>query len=299
VKKQNAICNAMTVDVEDYFQVSAFEKNIDKCDWETIPCRVEENVEKILALFEQKGIKSTFFTLGWIAERYPSMVKKIVDHGHELASHGWEHIRVTQQSREDFKQDVIRTRHLLEDLSGKTVKGYRAASYSICRDNLWALDCLADAGYLYSSSIVPIKHDLYGIPDAPRFAFVAAEERLLEIPITTINIAGRNLNCGGGGWFRLFPYAFSRWAINKVNTTEHQPCIFYFHPWEVDPDQPRVEGASRKARFRHYLNLSKMHSRLTSLIDDFHWGRVDDVFLSKQTNNLENAPWREDETRYS
>jgi polysaccharide deacetylase family protein (PEP-CTERM system associated) len=273
----------MSVDVEDYFQVSAFEKNIDKCDWDNIPCRVEANVEKILALFEDKGIKGTFFTLGWIAERYSPMVRKIVDHGHELASHGWEHVRVTQQDQNAFRQDVVRTRHLLEDLSGKEIKGYRAASYSICKDNLWALDCLADAGYLYSSSIVPIRHDLYGIPDAPRFAFSSAEERLLEIPITTINIAGRNLNCGGGGWFRLFPYAFTRWAINKVNTEEGQPCIFYFHPWEVDPDQPRVQGASRKAKFRHYLNLQKMHHRLGALIDDFHWGRVDDVFLPKQT----------------
>lgn len=283
MKKQNSMRNAMSVDVEDYFQVSAFEKHIEKSDWNSIPCRVEANIERILALFEQKGIKATFFTLGWVAERYPSMVKKIVEHGHELASHGWEHTRVTQQQQQEFSQDIIRTRHLLEDLSGLQIKGYRAASYSICRENLWALDRLADAGYLYSSSIVPIKHDLYGIPDAPRFAFSSAEDRLLEIPISTINIAGRNINCGGGGWFRLFPYRFSRWAINSVNTKDRQPCIFYFHPWEVDPDQPRVESASRKSKFRHYLNLDKMHDRLANLIDDFHWGRVDEVFLSEET----------------
>lgn len=279
IKKQNSMCNAMSVDVEDYFQVSAFEKQIEKSDWNNIPCRVEENIERILALFEQKEIKATFFTLGWVAERYPSMVKKIVENGHELASHGWEHIRVTQQEQDEFRQDITRTKHFLEDLSGKQIKGYRAASYSICSENLWALDCLADASYLYSSSIVPIKHDLYGIPDAPRFAFSSAENRLLEIPISTINIAGRNINCGGGGWFRLFPYSFSRWAINNVNVKDQQPCIFYFHPWEVDPEQPRIESASRKSKFRHYLNLHKMHDRLSNLLDDFHWGRVDDIFL--------------------
>ena len=278
-KKKNSMCNAMSVDVEDYFQVSAFEKQIEKSDWNNIPCRVEENIERILALFEQKEIKATFFTLGWVAERYPSMVKKIVENGHELASHGWEHIRVTQQEQDEFRQDITRTKHFLEDLSGKQIKGYRAASYSICSENLWALDCLADASYLYSSSIVPIKHDLYGIPDAPRFSFSSAGDRLLEIPISTINIAGRNINCGGGGWFRLFPYSFSRWAINNINVKDQQPCIFYFHPWEVDPEQPRVESASRKSKFRHYLNLHKMHDRLANLLDDFHWGRVDDIFL--------------------
>lgn len=274
----------MSVDVEDYFQVSAFEQQIEKSDWDKIPCRVEANIERILELFEIKDIKATFFTLGWIAERYPAMVKKIVEAGHELASHGWEHTRVTQQQQEVFRQDIVRTRHFLEDLSGQQIKGYRAASYSIRQSNLWALDCLADAGYLYSSSIVPIKHDLYGIPDAPRFAFSSAENRLLEIPISTINIAGRNINCGGGGWFRLFPYKFSCWAINNVNTKEQQPCIFYFHPWEIDPTQPRIESASRKSKFRHYLNLHKMHDRLASLIDDFHWGRVDEVFLDKPSS---------------
>jgi len=290
-KKKNSMCNAMSVDVEDYFQVSAFEKQIEKSDWNNIPCRVEENIERILALFEKKEIKATFFTLGWVAERYPSMVKKIVENGHELASHGWEHIRVTQQEQDEFRQDITRTKHFLEDLSGKQIKGYRAASYSICSENLWALDCLADADYLYSSSIVPIKHDLYGIPDAPRFSFSSAEDRLLEIPISTINIAGRNINCGGGGWFRLFPYSFSRWAINNINVKDQRPCIFYFHPWEVDPEQPRIKSASRKSKFRHYLNLHKMHDRLASLLDDFYWGRVDDIFLGagKKNSSIESG----------
>ena len=273
------ITNAMTVDVEDYFQVSAFESCIPKADWDRLPCRVESNVDRILQLFADKRTKATFFTLGWVAERYPAMVRRIVDNGHELASHGWEHVRANTQDRAQFRADVVRTKALLEDLSGARVNGYRAASYSICHANLWALGELADAGYTYSSSIVPIRHDLYGIPDAPRFAFDAAGGRLREIPITTIAVGGRNINCGGGGWFRLFPYAFSRWAIGTVNNGEQQPCIFYFHPWEVDPDQPRVPGASARARFRHYLNLGRMHGRLERLLDDFRWGRVDEVFL--------------------
>lgn len=284
-----SIRNAMSVDVEDYYHVSAFEGCINKKQWNEMPCRIEANMERILALFERKSIKATFFTLGCVAERYPAMVRSIVDQGHELASHGWEHIRVTQQNQQAFTQDITRTRQLLEDLSGQPVIGYRAASYSICEENLWALDCLADAGYQYSSSIVPIRHDHYGIPGAPRFAFPAASNRLLEIPVTTIPVAGRNINCGGGGWFRLFPYSFTRWAIGRVNRKEHQPCIFYFHPWEIDPEQPRVPNAGSKARFRHYLNLHKVHHRLEQLADDFLWGRVDEVFLKgfqqKQTGN--------------
>lgn len=275
------ILNAMTVDVEDYFQVSAFEKHIPKEDWAGIPCRVEANVDKILDLFDQKDIKATFFTLGWIAERYPAMVREIVSNGHELASHGWEHIRVTNQEIADFKDDITKTRTLLEDISGQPIRGYRAASYSIGAKNLWALDVLAEAGYEYSSSIVPISHDLYGMPEAPRFAFQAANGRLLEIPITTITMAKRNINCGGGGWFRLFPYSFTRWALNNVNNKEEQSCIFYFHPWEIDPQQPRQKGIGAKTRFRHYLNLHKMYGRLERLLDDFRWGRIDEVFLKK------------------
>lgn len=271
--------NAMSVDVEDYFQVSAFEKAIPRSQWDSIPCRTEANVDKILALFDEKNIKATFFTLGWMAQRYPEMVKKIVAEGHELASHGWEHTRVTQQNSSQFSEDIINTKNLLEDLGGVAVQGYRAASYSIMSENLWALDCLADAGYKYSSSIVPIHHDLYGIPDAPRFAFRAASDRLLEIPITTLPVLGKNLNCGGGGWFRLFPYGFSKWALKQINKGDNEPGIFYFHPWEVDPEQPRVEQAGWKSRFRHYLNLDKMYGRLAQLIDDFQWGRVDDIFL--------------------
>ena len=276
------VSNAMSVDVEDYFQVSAFEKHVDKQDWESIPCRVEANVDRILALFDSKGVKATFFTLGWVAERYPEMTRRIVAHGHELASHGWEHIRVTNQDPEAFREDVSRTRTLLEDISGKPIRGYRAASYSIGSDNLWAWDILAEAGYQYSSSIVPIRHDLYGMPEASRFPFRVAGDQLLEIPVSTIPIRGKNFNCGGGGWFRLFPYGFSRWALRQVNQKEDQPGIFYFHPWEIDPEQPRLEGLSAKTRFRHYLNLGKMQARLERLMDDFRWDRMDRVFLEKE-----------------
>jgi polysaccharide deacetylase family protein (PEP-CTERM system associated) len=273
------ITNAMTVDVEDYFQVSAFERHVDKADWDNIPCRVEANVERILMLFDRKGIKATFFTLGWIAERYPSMVKRIVKEGHELASHGWEHIRVTNQDPSQFREDVIRTKAFLEELAGQPVRGYRAASYSIGEQNLWALDVLAEAGYQYSSSIVPIHHDLYGMPDASRFAFPAAGGKLLEVPVTTVELGGRNIPCGGGGWFRLFPYAFSRWAMRRVNEKEAQASVFYFHPWEIDPDQPQQQGLSARTRFRHYLNLNRMYQRLEALLDDFNWDRMDRVFL--------------------
>ena len=271
--------NAMTVDVEDYFQVSAFEKLISRNDWDNIESRVESNVDRILELFDEKNIKATFFTLGWIAERHPAMIERIVSNGHELASHGWEHKRVTKQDRESFREDISRTRALLEDLSGQIVKGYRAASYSIGRNNLWALDELAEAGYKYSSSIVPVHHQYYGIPDAPRFAFRASEGRILEIPITTLTLANWNINCSGGGWFRLFPYDFISWAIRQINEQEQQSSVFYFHPWEIDPDQPRPDGLSLKTRFRHYVNLDKMYARLERLSDDFQWGRMDEVFL--------------------
>ncbi len=274
----NGSYNAMSVDVEDYYQVSAFEGVISRDQWADIPSRVEANVDRILALFDRHDTHATFFTLGSLAARFPSMVRRIHDQGHELASHGWEHIRVTQQSRAEFGEDIRRTKCVLEDTIGASVRGYRAASYSIGSTNLWALDELAEAGYCYSSSIVPVKHDLYGMPEASRFPFRAAGERLLEIPVSTVSLLGRNVNCGGGGWFRLFPYAFSRWALKRINEVESQSAIFYFHPWEVDPDQPRVSAAGMKSRFRHYLNLGRMEQRLARLLEDFSWGRVDEVY---------------------
>jgi polysaccharide deacetylase family protein (PEP-CTERM system associated) len=278
-----AVVNAMTVDVEDYFQVSAFESHVEKVAWPSIPCRVEANTERILSLFDSHGVSATFFTLGWVAERFPDLVRKIVDNGHELASHGWEHTRVSAQTPQQFREDVSRTRKLLEDTSGNIVKGYRAASYSIGPGEAWAWNELAEAGYRYSSSIVPIRHDHYGVPDAPRFAFQAIADRLLEVPITTVPLAGRNLNCGGGGWFRLFPYTFSRWALKRVNESEQQAGIFYFHPWEVDPEQPRLGGLDMRTRFRHYLNLHRTYPRLECLLKDFRWGRMDDIFLPGET----------------
>ena len=277
------IVNAMTVDVEDYFQVSAFESHVERDEWQQFPQRVDANTRRILELFSAAGIRGTFFTLGWVAEKFPELVAEIAQQGHEIASHGWQHIRVNTQKPADFRQDIERTRKLLQDLSGQPVLGYRAASYSIGASESWAWKELADAGYRYSSSIVPIHHDLYGIPDAPRFAFDTAEGRLLEIPITTINLAGRNINCGGGGWFRLFPYRFSRWAMAKVNESDKQAGIFYFHPWEIDPEQPRPEGLGLKPRFRHYLNLNRTYRRLERLTEDFDWGRMDEIFLPGRT----------------
>lgn len=281
MRASKGIVNAMTVDVEDYFQVSAFEPLISRGEWDSIPCRIEANMDRILQLFSDNDVQATFFTLGWVAERYPQVIKRIIDEGHELASHGWEHIRVVKQTPEQFRHDVVATKNLLEDISGKVVKGYRAASYSIGSSNLWALDVLNEVGYAYSSSIVPVKHDLYGMPDAPRFCFYPDNKALLEVPITTVTVGGRNINCGGGGWFRLFPYAFTRWALSQVNNQEDQPCVFYFHPWEIDGDQPRISGASAKTRFRHYLNLGRTYNRLERLLNDFNWSTMDSVFLSQ------------------
>jgi polysaccharide deacetylase family protein (PEP-CTERM system associated) len=208
------------------------------------------------------------------------MVRRIVEGGHELASHGWDHTRVHELDRARFRDDISRSKALLEDLGGVPVRGYRAPSYSINGDNLWAHEVLAEAGYRYSSSIAPLRHDLYGMPGAPRFAFPAADGRILEIPVTTLPLAGRRLNVGGGGWFRLFPYAFSRWALRRVNEADGESAHFYFHPWEIDPAQPRVPGVGARTRFRHYLNLARTEGRLERLLTDFCWDRMDRVFLS-------------------
>ncbi|MGZ8550990.1 MAG: XrtA system polysaccharide deacetylase [Chitinophagaceae bacterium] len=271
----------MTVDVEDYFQVSAFEPYIAKDQWDTLPHRVQKNTHQILDIFEDKNIKATFFTLGWVAARYPDLIQRIIKDGHELACHGYEHIRVTEQTPEQFRGDVSRTKKLLEDMSGHEVKGYRAASYSIGAKNLWALNVLQEEGFKYSSSIYPVKHDLYGIPDAPRFMFEPIEnQEFKEIPITTIRLGEKNMPCGGGGFFRFYPYAFSKWAFNRINHTEKQSGIFYFHPWEIDPEQPRQEGLSFKTRTRHYLNLHKMENRIKQLLTDFNWDTMENVFLN-------------------
>ena len=272
-----AMMNALTVDVEDYFQVSAMAPHIARDSWDAQPCRVERNVQRLLAMFAQHDARATFFTLGWIAERYPQLVRDIVAGGHELASHGYGHLRASEQSRNDFTEDVQRAKALLEDIGGKAVRGYRAPSFSIGHSNPWAFDVLLEAGYHYSSSVYPVQHDHYGMPDAPRFPY-AARPGLIEIPITTTRVMGRNLPAGGGGYFRLAPYKLSRWALRRVNSIDRRPAIFYMHPWEIDPGQPRVAGTDMKTRFRHYVNLSRTESRLGRLLHDFKWGRVDEVF---------------------
>jgi len=276
------VVNAMSVDVEDYFQVQAFSGHISREEWESRECRVETNTNRILDLFDEAGIHATFFTLGWVAERFPRLVRRIVEDGHELASHGLAHYRVDEQTPEAFRDDIRRTKHMLEDIGGVAVRGYRAATFSIGAKNLWAFDILEDEGYAYSSSVNPIRHDYYGMPEAPRFAFHPDQtSSFTEYPITTLRVGNRNLPCGGGGFFRLLPYALSRWAMRHVNGTDEQPCIFYFHPWEVDPDQPRIDGISMKTRFRHYLNLNRMEPRVRALTRDFAWDRIDRVFASE------------------
>lgn len=271
------ITNAFSVDVEDYFQVSAMAPYVSRGDWETTPCRVERNVDRLLELFSQSDAKATFFILGWIAERYPEVVKRIGASGHEVASHGFAHLRATEQTPLDFLADIQRAKSLLEDISGSRVCGYRAPSFSIGLRNQWAFDCILEAGYRYSSSVYPIRHDHYGMPDAPRYAY-RSREGLIEIPITTTRILGRNFPAGGGGYFRLLPYAASHWAIKRINEVEGRAAIFYMHPWEIDPGQPRIRRANLKTRFRHYLNLGVMESRLRRLASDFKWDRIDNVF---------------------
>ena len=276
------IRNAFSIDVEDYFQVSALAPHFPRQIWDQQTCRVERNVDRMLEMLADSQAHATFFTLGWVAERFPDMVKRIVAGGHELASHGYGHQRVSDLTPAEFLDDVTRAKKILEDLGGQAVIGYRAPSFSIGENNLWALDSLGDAGYLYSSSIYPIRHDHYGMPNAPRFAFRPRDSKtLLELPASTIRLFNRNLPAAGGGYFRLLPYQMSRWSINRVNNVDKQACIFYCHPWEIDPEQPRPLGMTLKTRFRHYLNLGRTESRLRTLLKDFRWGRVDQIFLGK------------------
>jgi polysaccharide deacetylase family protein (PEP-CTERM system associated) len=274
------ITNALTIDVEDYFQVSAFAPHIARSEWPTRECRVERNINVILDMLAQHNTKATFFTLGWIAERYPALIRQIVAQGHELASHGYGHERASDMTEDAFFADIQLAKVILEDLTDAEVQGYRAPSFSIGTGNLWAFDCLARAGYRYSSSIYPIKHDHYGMPDSPRFAY-EVRPGLLEIPVTTLRAFGRNFPSSGGGYFRLLPYALSRWMLGRVNAGDQAAGIFYFHPWEIDIDQPRVDGISRKTRFRHYVNIDRMEAKLNQLLRDFQWGRMDQIFLGQ------------------
>nr|WP_315201421.1 XrtA system polysaccharide deacetylase [uncultured Albidiferax sp.] len=271
------ITNAFTIDVEDYFQVSAFSPYINRNDWDFHECRIESNINKILNMLEVSGTKATFFTLGWIAERYPQLVKRIVQEGHELASHGYGHQRAFELSEPEFLSDIQVSKKILEDISGVQVKGYRAPSFSISKNNLWAFDCLLDSGYKYSSSVYPIKHDHYGMPESPRFAY-SVRNGLIEIPVTTLRLFGRNFPSSGGGYFRLLPYFLSKLMIDKVLSADRQPAIFYFHPWEIDANQPVISGIDIKTNFRHYVNIKSMQGKVGRLLSDYNWDRIDKVF---------------------
>lgn len=269
------VVNGLSVDVEDWFQVGAFEKVIARETWDGLECRVEGNCDRVLALFDAAGVKATFFALGWVAARYPAVMRRIVAQGHELASHGWDHTRVFMLDQRSFAEDLRRSRGTLEDIAGQAVTGYRAPSFSIDARNPWAHEVLAREGYAYSSSVAPIVHDHYGWREAPRFAFRPVTGSLLvEIPVTTAEFAGRRIAAGGGGFFRVLPYALTRWAIRQVNR-EGRPAAFYFHPWEIDPAQPRVAHAPLRSRLRHYTNLAGMEAKLRRLAGGFAWGRMD------------------------
>jgi polysaccharide deacetylase family protein (PEP-CTERM system associated) len=272
------IVNAMTCDVEDYFQVQAFAGTVDRGDWDRLPGRVERNTNRVLDVFAECGVKATFFTLGWVAERHPGLLRRMVAEGHELASHGWAHVRADEQEPPVFREDVRRTKRLLEDASGVRVNGYRAASFSIGARNLWALEVLAEEGYTFSSSVYPVKHDIYGMPEAPRFPFHPIKgSGFREFPVTTTVVGSRNLPSGGGGYFRLLPYFLSAAAIRRVHRDDGRPTLFYFHPWEIDPEQPRQAGAPLKSRIRHYTNLSVMEAKLRRVMAEFRWDRMDRV----------------------
>ncbi|MEA3538231.1 MAG: XrtA system polysaccharide deacetylase [Pseudomonadota bacterium] len=278
------VCNAMSVDVEEHFQVGAFETTIRREDWPHWDSRVVRNTERALQLFADKGVSATFFTLGWVAEREPALMRRIVENGHEIANHGYAHDRVHTFTPESFRADIRRARALIEDAAGAEVKGYRAPSFSIGSGNRWALEVLAEEGYAYSSSVAPIRHDHYGWPEAPRFPHrPVAGSDMIEVPVTTVEYAGRRMACGGGGFFRLLPYGLSEWAIDRVNRVEGEATVFYFHPWEIDPEQPVVPGAPLKSRIRHYTNLDVMEAKLARLLDRFRWDRMDRVFLGHET----------------
>lgn len=276
------IRNALSVDVEDWFQVGAFEKVIRKEDWPRYELRVEANTDAVLQLFADAGVKGTFFTLGWVAERFPALIRRIGAQGHEIASHGCDHKRVFQMTPDEFAVDVATSKARLEDASGMAVTGYRAPNFSIDRRTPWAHAALAEAGYRYSSSVAPLVHDHYGWPEAPRFLWKPLPDcDFLELPVSTVRLAGRNFAAGGGGFFRLLPYSVSRAAISRVNG-EGRPAIFYFHPWDMDPDQPFMANAPLKSRLRHYTNLSVMAAKLRRVARDFAWTRVDEVIASER-----------------
>jgi polysaccharide deacetylase family protein (PEP-CTERM system associated) len=266
------LVNAMTVDVEDYFHVSAFDGIVSRAAWDTFDSRVIRNTERVLELFDEAKVRATFFVLGWVAERYPALVRRIADAGHEVASHGYHHQLVYMLTPQQFREDVRSAKAALENVTGRPVLGFRAPSFSVIKSTLWALDVLIDEGHVYDASIFPIHHDRYGIPDAQRHAHVLSGPRgsIVEMPASTVRLGQTNLPIAGGGYFRLLPYAWTRWGINRVNRVEGKPVVFYMHPWEIDPDQPRMNvGAS--TRLRHYTGLRQTKKQLGRLLDDFEF----------------------------
>lgn len=289
--KPATVRHAMTVDVEDYFHVSAFAKQIAPAQWEQWPATVERNTRRLLDLFDETHIKSTFFILGWVAERYPQLIREIVARGHELASHGYSHQLVYKQTPDVFRAETLRSKQLLEDIGQAPIVGYRAASYSITRQSLWALDILVELGFQWDSSIFPVYHDRYGIPASPKrpYRIRTAGGDLLEFPLTTAKLLGYTLPAAGGGYFRLYPYALSQWLFANAAEGNRTPVIFYLHPWEIDPDQPRVPGASLLSRFRHYNNLERCLPRLKKLIATFPFGTVSESLRSVEPQVLDRA----------
>ena len=293
ILKENAqsIVNAMSVDVEDYFQVQALSSVFDRSDWISCESRVERNTDCILEIFDDTGVKGTFFTLGWIAERHPQLVQRIARGGHEVASHGYAHIRVDSQTPDAFREDIRKSRAILEDISGTAVTGYRAATFSVGPKTPWAWPILEEEGYAYSSSVYPVKRDLYGVPDAPRRPYRPdGTAALVEIPISTVRFLGRNWPSGGGGYFRFLPYGASKAAIERTNRVDRAPSVFYIHPWELDPDQPRPRGVPLKSRVRHYMNLPRTRDRLSRLSRDFRWDRLDRAIDIAQTSSFSDRP---------
>jgi polysaccharide deacetylase family protein (PEP-CTERM system associated) len=281
--------HAMTVDVEDYFHVEAFASTIDRADWEHLPRRVERNTMRLLDIFAETQAHATFFTLGWVAQRHPSLVRRIVAQGHELACHGLSHTRVDRQSAEEFRQDVRASKAILEDTGGVAVSGYRAATFSIRGASTWAHAILAEEGYRYSSSVYPIRHDLYGDPDAPRTPFMPCPG-IIEVPLTTVRVLGMDLPASGGGYFRLYPYRLSRFLLSRASRTRNAPAIFYLHPWEIDPEQPPQRRAPALSRFRHYLNLGRTEGRLRRLLRQLAWTRMDRLFLADESGPFPMIP---------
>lgn len=271
--------HGMSVDIEDYFQVWALSEVIQRHEWDSFALRVEDSTRKTMALFARHQVKATFFTLGWVAEKCPALIREIIAQGHELASHGYDHTKVFDQTREQFFEDIRKTKMILEDISGVAVNGFRAAGFSIDGRTPWAFEALYEAGYIYSSSLHPIAHDHYHMPDAsPDPYYPLGHDGFYELPVATVSAYGRRLSCAGGGWFRLLPYAWSAHLLAKMIQQEKRAAVFYFHPWEIDPEQPRIEGLGLKSQLRHYTNLHKMESKLDRLLAAHDWGRIDDVF---------------------